>query len=196
MITFGILVAYCICIGTRNLNQNGASWRIPNVLTILFALILGVGIIFAPESPRWLFFRGRHEEAELSLARVRGVKVEDQDYTVRQTYEEMKAAVEHEKSMDKFRWIDCFSPHDKILYRTVLLSVLQAGQQLTGANYCELAWTFRSRCISLIRSAYTQSSTMAPLSSTASESVTRLLRKLFSALSTLCVTLSTFSCAG
>ncbi|POY75737.1 hypothetical protein BMF94_1147 [Rhodotorula taiwanensis] len=135
MITFGILVAYCICIGTRNLNQNGASWRIPNVLTILFALILGVGIIFAPESPRWLFFRGRHEEAELSLARVRGVKVEDQDYTVRQTYEEMKAAVEHEKSMDKFRWIDCFSPHDKILYRTVLLSVLQAGQQLTGANY-------------------------------------------------------------
>jgi hypothetical protein len=34
------------------------------------------------------------------LARVRGVKVEDQEYTVRQTYEEMREAVERELSMD------------------------------------------------------------------------------------------------
>lgn len=114
-------------IGTRNLEQNGAEWRIPNGLTMFFSLFLMIGILFAPESPRWLFGEGRYDDAEHSLARIRGVKVEDNDYTVRQTYEEMKAAVEHESRMDKFRWIDCFRPRDKMLYRTVLLAVLQGA---------------------------------------------------------------------
>ncbi|GAA5840759.1 hypothetical protein JCM11251_001691 [Rhodosporidiobolus azoricus] len=135
MITAGILVAYCIGIGTRYMDEGGASWRIVCGLTMLFSLILGIGILFVPESPRWLFAQGRPEEAERSLARIRGVKVEDNDYTVRQTYEEMKEAVAREQQMNKFRWIDCFSTKDKLLYRTVLLAVLQAGQQLTGANY-------------------------------------------------------------
>ncbi|BGO94157.1 hypothetical protein NBRC10512_003774 [Rhodotorula toruloides] len=135
MITAGILVAYCISIGTRHIEQNGAEWRIPNGLTMFFSLFLMIGILFAPESPRWLFGEGRYDDAERSLARIRGVKVEDNDYSVRQTYEEMKLAVEHEARMDKFRWIDCFRPRDKMLYRTVMLAVLQAGQQLTGANY-------------------------------------------------------------
>ncbi|GAA5914769.1 sugar porter family MFS transporter [Sporobolomyces salmoneus] len=135
MITFGILVAYCISIGTRNINQGGASWRIVVMLNCLWALILGVGFIFAPESPRWLFGRGRPEAAEKSLARIRGVKVEDNDYSVRTAYHEMEEAVQRAKGMKDFSWLDCFKPENKLLYRTVLLMVLQALQQLTGANY-------------------------------------------------------------
>ncbi|GAA5999125.1 sugar porter family MFS transporter [Rhodotorula paludigena] len=134
-ITAGILVAYCISIGTRYLDENGASWRIVCALTMFFSLFLAIGIIFAPESPRWLMLHGRPQEAEKSLARIRGVKVEDNDYTVRQAMAEMEAAVVHEKNMNRFRWIDAFDPKDKILYRTLLLMTLQAGQQLTGANY-------------------------------------------------------------
>ncbi|GAA5887386.1 hypothetical protein JCM5296_007121 [Sporobolomyces johnsonii] len=135
MITFGILVAYCISIGTRYVSEGGASWRIVCALNMLWAIILGVGFIFAPESPRWLMGEGRPEEAEKSLARIRGVAVEDNDFSVRTAYLEMEAAVKREASMDKFGWLDCFKPKDKMLYRTLLLMTLQAGQQLTGANY-------------------------------------------------------------
>ena len=50
-ITFGILVAYCISIGTRHVSGS-ASWRIVVGIGILWALILGIGILFMPESPR------------------------------------------------------------------------------------------------------------------------------------------------
>jgi hypothetical protein len=45
---------------------------------------------------------GMRHDAPCELRR--GVKVEDQEYTVRQTYEEMREAVERELSMDKFRF--------------------------------------------------------------------------------------------
>jgi hypothetical protein len=115
MITFGILVAYCISIGTRNINTGGASWRIVVMLNCLWALILGIGFLFAPESPRWLFYHGRTEDAEKSLARIRGVKVEDNDYSVRTAYYEMEEAVKREKRTKQFGWIDCFQVKDKIL---------------------------------------------------------------------------------
>lgn len=81
----------------------------------LWALILGVGFIFAPESPRWLFGRGRPEAAEKSLARIRGVKVEDNDYSVRTAYHEMEEAVQRAKGMKDFSWLDCFKPENKLL---------------------------------------------------------------------------------
>ena len=46
----------------------------------------------------------------------------------------MKANAEYEKNMQA-GWIECFKPHNKTLYRTLLGMSLQTFQQLTGANY-------------------------------------------------------------
>lgn len=44
-LTAGILVAYCISIGTRELGNSG-SWRMVIALGVFFAMVLGVGIMF------------------------------------------------------------------------------------------------------------------------------------------------------
>ncbi|EJT97364.1 general substrate transporter [Dacryopinax primogenitus] len=128
-ITFGILVAYLVSLGTRALNDS-ASWRIVIALGIIWALILGVGILFMPESPRWLIQRGRMEEALASIRRTHGDTPE-----VEADFEEMRQAVQAEQHTGSVSWSECFSRRNKTLYRTLLGMSLQSLQQLTGANY-------------------------------------------------------------
>ncbi|KAG2155291.1 general substrate transporter [Suillus bovinus] len=134
-ITFGILVAYCISIGTRDVSNSG-SWRIVVGIGILWALILGIGILFMPESPRWLAAHDRMEEAQFSLARSRGIPKDEakSHYIIVREVEEIRSFVEYEKQV-RGGWIDCFRPQNKTLYRTLLGMSLQSLQQLTGANY-------------------------------------------------------------
>jgi MFS family permease len=51
--------------------QSDAAWRIPLALQILPALILGIGMIFYPDSPRWLLMKERDEEAMATLSKLR-----------------------------------------------------------------------------------------------------------------------------
>jgi hypothetical protein len=51
--------------------QSDASWRIPLAIQILPALILGIGMIFYPDSPRWLLVQERDEEAFQTLSKLR-----------------------------------------------------------------------------------------------------------------------------
>ncbi|EIN04111.1 general substrate transporter [Punctularia strigosozonata HHB-11173 SS5] len=134
-ITFGILIAYCISIGTRSIGGSG-SWRTVVGIGIAWPLILMLGMQFMPESPRWLTRKGRLEDAKESLARVRGVPVaEAQDHwIITREIDEIKSSWEYEKQVQG-GWIDCFRPRNKILYRTILGMALQSLQQLTGANY-------------------------------------------------------------
>jgi len=134
-ITLGILVAYCISIGTRQY-AGATSWRLVIGLGIIWPVILGVGILFMPESPRWLAARGRMDEAHHTLAVTHGIPKEEHkdNKFVRQVAEDIRANIEYERNM-KGGWLDCFKPNHKILYRTCLGIILQSFQQLTGANY-------------------------------------------------------------
>jgi MFS family permease len=51
--------------------QSDASWRIPLALQIFPALVLGIGMLFFPDSPRWLLMKDRDEEAISTLALLR-----------------------------------------------------------------------------------------------------------------------------
>jgi hypothetical protein len=51
--------------------QSEASWRFPLALQILPALILGVGMLFFPDSPRWLLMKERDDESLTALSKLR-----------------------------------------------------------------------------------------------------------------------------
>lgn len=50
-------------------------------------------------------------------------------------FHEQKDAIDYENQVGHASWLDCFRRPNKTLYRTILGMTLQAGQQLTGANY-------------------------------------------------------------
>ncbi|KAI1245372.1 hypothetical protein MGN70_012262 [Eutypa lata] len=131
-ITLGIWTSYMVDWGTVNQYENSASWRIPNGLGFLWSLILGGGILFLPESPRFAYYKGREEEARNTIARLAGV--EPHARSVDDQLNQIRVKVEEEKHLSKARWVEIFTG-PRMLYRTLLGVVLQAGQQLTGANF-------------------------------------------------------------
>lgn len=57
--------------------QSDASWRIPFALQIVPAIILGIGMIFYPESPRFLLMIGQEDRAIAALSKIRRIPVDD-----------------------------------------------------------------------------------------------------------------------
>lgn len=130
-ITLGIWTAEMVDYGTESM-QSTASWRIPNGLSFLWALILGGGILLLPESPRYAYRKGREDEARDTIARLAGVDFND--YSVSSQIADIRAKLEEEKSATDTHWYEIFTG-PRMLYRTLLGMVLQAGQQLTSVNY-------------------------------------------------------------
>lgn len=127
----GILFANIVNWGTERI-QNTASWRIPMGLGFLWAIVLGVGILFFPETPKHAFRRGRAEEAKKTMTKLLGVS--DNHRKVAMELHEMKEALDAEQAGGKHPWWEVFTG-PRMAYRTLLGIVLQAFQQLTGANF-------------------------------------------------------------
>lgn len=130
-VTLGIWTANMVNFGTHDMNSS-ASWRITVGLGFLFAFILGVGILFLPESPRFAFRQGREEEARATIARLGGV---DNDHrSVNEQIAEIRFKLDEERAGADTKWWEMFTA-PTMLRRVMIGVILQAGQQLTGANF-------------------------------------------------------------
>ncbi|MDQ2753223.1 MAG: sugar porter family MFS transporter [Bacteroidota bacterium] len=69
MITIGILVSYITDYLISN-DANLESWRGMFAIGVIPALILLIGMLFLPETPRWLIGKGRWEEGKAVLERI------------------------------------------------------------------------------------------------------------------------------
>ncbi|KAM6505551.1 hypothetical protein FSOLCH5_013727 [Fusarium solani] len=77
--------------------QSEAAWRVPFALQIFPALVLGVGMIFYPESPRFYLMRHKEEQALAALAQLRRVHPDTE--SLRTEYLSIKAEVLFDESM-------------------------------------------------------------------------------------------------
>ena len=130
-ITIGILLANVINFGTEGISST-ASWRIPMGIGFLFAIILGVGILFFPETPKHNFRRRKPEIAKQTMTKLLGVS--DNHRKVALELQEMKEALEAEQAAGKRPFYEVVTG-PRMAYRLTLGIVLQAFQQLTGANF-------------------------------------------------------------
>ena len=129
-ITFGLLLASIVNQCTKDRTDTG-SYRIPIGVQFAFSIILVVGMIILPETPRFLIKKGKHEKAAISLSRLRRLDVNHP--AVVEELAEVRANHEYEMSIGSASYLECFRPG--LLKRLLTGCALQALQQLSGVNF-------------------------------------------------------------
>jgi len=140
-ITIGILLASCVVYATQD-RTDASSYRIPIGIQFAWAVILGGGLFFLPDSPRYFVKRGRLEDASRSLCILRGQPAESE--YIQNELAEIIANEEYERSVIPDTgfvgsWMNCFSgslwEQKSNIRRTILGTSLQMMQQWTGVNF-------------------------------------------------------------
>jgi MFS transporter, SP family, galactose:H+ symporter len=119
-ITLGIMGAYLLDYTFANLGS--ASWRWMFAIGLLPAVILCIGMLFLPESPRWLVKQGKKTEARKVLTYLRGTPNVDYEMT----------EIERSLLIRKAKFLEIFSPKIRpILFLGVMMGFLQ---QISGIS--------------------------------------------------------------
>lgn len=124
----GQLISAGVIRGLVN-EQSEWSYRIPFGLQWVFAVVILVGVIFAPESPYWLIRNGKITEAKKALRRLTSGGVSDINV------DEAVALMVHTDETEKAKttgtsYLDCFKGTD--LRRTEIAMMVWISQALCG----------------------------------------------------------------
>ncbi len=118
-ITLGILLSYV----ADFLLADGGHWRWMFGIAVFPAIGLGLGMIFLPETPRWLVDHGRRDQARKVFERIRGNPIE---------IEEELQRIDSLQSHGGARWTELLTP---IYRRALIVGIgLAIFQQITGIN--------------------------------------------------------------
>ncbi|KAJ6440229.1 sugar porter (SP) family MFS transporter [Purpureocillium lavendulum] len=141
-ITIGLLLASIVVYFSNRDYNNTASYRIPIAIQFPWAIVLGGGLLFMPDSPRYFVQKGKISKALNALSRVRG-QPETSEY-VQSEIAEIIANEEYERALIPNTtwfgsWANCFKGSlwnaNSNLRRTILGTSLQMMQQWTGVNF-------------------------------------------------------------
>lgn len=140
-VTLGLMMAACVVYGTEKWPDSRA-YRVPIGLQFIWGAVLGGGLLFLPDSPRYFVKIGRLDAARDALSRLRG-EPQDSEY-IQVELAEIVANEEYERQLIPDTtwfgsWANCFKGSlwrgNSNLRRTILGTSLQMMQQWTGVNF-------------------------------------------------------------
>ena len=107
------------------------AFRVPWGLQMIPALVLIIGMTFAPESPRWLARKDRWEECHDVLALVHGHGDQNSPFVMREL-QDIKEMCEFERNNADVTYLELLKPN--MINRTHIGIFTQIWSQLTGMN--------------------------------------------------------------
>jgi sugar porter (SP) family MFS transporter len=117
-LTSGIVISYVIDYAFAGLQ----AWRWMFALAVIPAAAFGVGLMFIPNSPRWLVGRGHADQARAVLQRIRCPKQVEGELS----------AIQHSVAQQEGDWSELLS---SVLRPAMIVGVgLAIAQQITGIN--------------------------------------------------------------
>lgn len=132
LITGGIMVSYWINYGFWFVDSSSFQWRFPIAFQAVFGLLLILGVLLYPESPRWLIKHGRPDAAKEILAVLEDKPADHPDIIA--DVKEMDR-VNTLVSANKLTAKELFSNGKEMnLWRLSVACLSQAFQQLGGLN--------------------------------------------------------------
>ncbi|KAI1341408.1 general substrate transporter [Xylariaceae sp. FL0016] len=129
-ITWGICIMFFLCYGSSFISGD-AAFRLPWGLQMIPAILLFLGLLVLPESPRWLAKKDRWEETKEILTLVHG-KGDPNAPIVAKEMAEIREVVDFERQNSDVSWLELFKPN--MINRTHIGLFTQIWSQLTGMN--------------------------------------------------------------
>jgi MFS family permease len=132
----GGLVGFWINYGvSTTMPSSHIQWLIPFIIQIPPAILLFIGTFFIKESPRWLFSKGKREDALKNLAYIRNLPV-DHIY-MQEEISAIDIGIEHQKATMGLSFMAPFKTvlgDKRIMYRFFLGGALFFWQNGSGIN--------------------------------------------------------------
>lgn len=124
---FGLLMAFGLNLGmTVTLGKgNQWAWRIPIIVMQVYPVVLMMFVRILPESPRWLVFNSRQNDAQKALNDIWGNEGDAK-------LDELLDVHEQEKDMDSTSYLQMISPGHPQFHPTMIVIMGQINQALTG----------------------------------------------------------------
>ncbi|TQV93631.1 sugar transporter [Cordyceps javanica] len=140
LISGGVMIAYWVDFGFYFL-EGSVRWRFPIAFQSFFTLIVMWGLMYLPDSPRWLAMQGRMDDAASVTARLLGKSVDDEE--TQQEMQSITDAIEAQGMQGKFSNKELLtSGPSQNLRRTLIGVAAQFAQQFCGINLVTYYATF------------------------------------------------------